>query len=414
MTLALFASGSNACGQLATGDREDSHRFAPCLFYGISRGQLPTDTEAVVQIACGSNHTLVLIESEGGVHTLWGCGDGRRGQLGPSLLVESTPVFKPIDLQTNTPSQLVRWIACGWETSFVVLSQKGESDVLVSMGGNDFGDLGIGGAEKKKPTRKPKVVDLNRVENGMFDGKRIDILSIVAGPHHVVLCVKATGDEGLVEKVMLGWGTSRHGQLGSNLRSKPFISSPQVISLEEDVLSFALGNLHTAFLHESGRCSAMGSDKKNQIQRISSLKGVKTIDCTWNGTYVMVEEDEVQKLLCNGNNSNGQLGKGEHEVTSSFVDVLFPVGSGKLKRISCGSEHVLSLLAEDDIYSGEVWGWGWNEHGNLGLGTTVDVKRPTKIWPSEGDHHGKATNIWAGCGTSWITVKREDNIEQKT
>ncbi|KAJ7360882.1 hypothetical protein DFH08DRAFT_360705 [Mycena albidolilacea] len=31
----------------------------------------------------------------------------------------------------------------------------------------------------------------------------------------------------------------------------------------------------------------------------------------------------------------------------------------------------------------EVWDWGWNEHGDLGVGTTENVSIPVKIWPRE-------------------------------
>src|SRR6266436_5419004 len=40
----LLASGSNACGQLANGTIDDSHRFSPCNFVGCLPGRLPPDT----------------------------------------------------------------------------------------------------------------------------------------------------------------------------------------------------------------------------------------------------------------------------------------------------------------------------------------------------------------------------------
>ena len=59
----------------------------------------------------------------------------------------------------------------------------------------------------------------------------------------------------------------------------------------------------------------------------------------------------------------------------------------------------------------EVWGWGWNEHGNLGLGHKQDISRPSFIWPNDilygGDSSSeKLIGVWAGCATSWIAVNR--------
>ena len=60
----------------------------------------------------------------------------------------------------------------------------------------------------------------------------------------------------------------------------------------------------------------------------------------------------------------------------------------------------------------KLLGWGWNEHGNMGLGHTEDVITPAFIpipslsIPSatvETDPP-KIVGIWAGCGTSWFAL----------
>ncbi|KAF8961989.1 hypothetical protein BDZ97DRAFT_2059843 [Flammula alnicola] len=54
--------------------------------------------------------------------------------------------------------------------------------------------------------------------------------------------------------------------------------------------------------------------------------------------------------------------------------------------------------------SPQVWEWGWNEHGNLGMSHTEDAPTSVKLWPPPGDDE-KVLNvcgIWAGSGTSWI------------
>jgi protein ATS1 len=71
---------------------------------------------------------------------------------------------------------------------------------------------------------------------------------------------------------------------------------------------------------------------------------------------------------------------------------------------ACGSEHVLCVLESEGGHA-EVWGWGWNEHGNLATGSLDDVKVPVRIWPSlPAQAKEKVVGVWAGCGTSWIAV----------
>jgi protein ATS1 len=433
----LIASGSNACGQLATGSLEDSHTFTPCIFSGSTAGSLPPNTNNIVQIAAGSNHTLVLIEAlepkSGRTRKeLWGCGDGRRGQLGPSLSQQSGSVLNPVELHLEDygfGGSDIRLIATSWETSFIVLSRTGSNDVLISMGANDFGDLGIGKhkTHNNKANQKPfHIVDLHSLCNNMLRRDQINITSLTTGPHHVVLQLQASSaKDASMKQLVVGWGTSRHGQLGMKSRTTVFVSSPEIISVQKDlgsISSIALGNQHSVFLHQSGRVSGLGTDKKHQISGVSTLTHVRAIDCTWNGTYVIVEADEGVQLLSNGSNAKGQLGRpsGESEVSGFSAVQQLPLRNKKLQRIACGSEHVLALLTNKDTVGGEVWGWGWNEHGNLGIGTTEDVKEPRILWPPQSQvdstsnvaKYGTPVNIWAGCGSSWIAVTNRDMTDR--
>ncbi|GAA6002739.1 hypothetical protein JCM10207_007652 [Rhodosporidiobolus poonsookiae] len=135
--------------------------------------------------------------------------------------------------------------------------------------------------------------------------------------------------------------------------------------------------------------------------------------------------------------------------SSSLTDSP-PTYSRQLVKLACGSEHVLAHLrfsrspssrsalggnsarassSAPDEYD-EVWGWGWNEHGNLGLGVMAgeakdggegengaagldDVFLPRRIWPPAdgGEVSGveggrkRVVDIWAGMATSWILLE---------
>jgi len=292
----------------------------------------------------------------------------------------------------------VSQVAACWETSFFVLTKAGHHDILASMGGNDFGDLGVG---SKKDIKAPfHIVDLYHIVRPT--ARHLSITGITAGPHHAIILLRADD-----KQYIAGWGTARHGQLGPLLapsgRALPFSPSPVAIDLPIDVqldpvLSVRAGNQHSIFLHASGSISALGSDAKGQLQGLRAARDVRAIDCTWNGSYLRTSLG----LRSTGTNARGQLGR---ENAAPLAAVRLPEEAHVLD-FSCGSEHVLVIV--ESRGKTEVWGWGWNEHGNLGIGTLDDVNVPVRIWPPSdaepGVMTGAAVGVWAGCGTSWIAA----------
>ena len=413
----LLAAGSNGRGQLATGHSQDAHSFIPCKF---SKNTTSPPSSAlspeIVSIVGGGNHTLALLSwanDSAASLGVWGCGDGTKGQLGPGYNADSDQcaVLRPLTLpweEQGLFGYTISSVAACWETSFFVLSKNDHHDLLASMGGNDFGDLGIGDASSKKKLKAPfHIVDFSHIVGSA--AQLVSITDITAGPHHVIVLLRADK-----KQYIAGWGTARHGQLGSLLlpsgRALPFSTSPVAIDLPIDVqldpvLSVRAGNQHSIFLHASGHISALGSDAKGQLQGLRMAEDVQAIDCTWNGTYIRTP----LALHSTGTNARGQLGR--REPTSSRAPsgaVRFPV-EARVLDFACGSEHVLAIV-EESRGRRAVWGWGWNEHGNLGTGSLDDVNVPVKIWPPPAAESEAMTSIalrvWAGCGTSWIAISK--------
>ncbi|KAJ6541727.1 regulator of chromosome condensation 1/beta-lactamase-inhibitor protein II [Mycena capillaripes] len=405
----LLSAGSNGHGQLSNTSEDDSHLFSPCCFSGCSPGTLPPGRK-LLHLAFGANHTLAVLGSSGyagNVNTeLWGCGDGNSGQLGPLYENDkNTSMFRLLDLSLERhglAGYFPRLVAASWETTYVVLSCQGIPDVLISMGANDFGDLGIGAKQAGKlPAKDIHVVGFDHLGLSVNNGS-LFVESLAAGQHHVVAKLKtAAGD------LIVGWGTSRHGQLGD--AEKPLISSPVLISpgCKDRIVHAALGHQHTTFLHASKTVSGLGSNRKRQLDNIDVAANVQSIACTWNGTYIVTSDEDTWDVLSAGNNTNGQLGRSDaaHEPLAR-VEFPFTPATHRLIQIACGSEHVLASFAVLSSSSTEVWGWGWNEHGNLGVGMTEDVRLPIKIWPAESSEAlAGHVGIWAGSGTSWIVIQ---------
>lgn len=417
----LYSAGSNAKGQLATRDCEDAHTFTPCSFGDYTPGALPVNIDKVVQIACGANHTLALLKlsADSGLE-LWGCGDGTKGQLGilpsPSPIVE----FQPLSLQLPFPGFSMKSIASGWETSYLVLSTPEEHDVLVSFGSNDFGALGC--SQTKEEKREPAYY-VRFPLPAFLDAREpyeLTIDSLSASVHHVI-AVANISQADRSRAVVYGWGTSRTGQLGNILKSGrpvPFTPSPVIVyeaPSAHQLIHSAVGRQHTALLDTASTVLGLGSNRKQQLARVDTLQNVIHVACTWNGTYCVVSYDKNQwSVLATGDNSKGQLGSPQSLDTPQSLPraVQFPFSthSHEFVKIACGSEHILCLFILKDSTGragrpkSEVWAWGWNEHGNLGLGHTADVNTPVKVWPSsEISTQLDVIDLWAGCGTSWIS-----------
>ena len=416
----LLAAGSNGRGQLATGDSQDAHSFTPCKF--ARRESSPSSpspglSPAIISIVGGGNHTLALLSWATDSATsleVWGCGEGTKGQLGPGFIADSegheeSAVLRPLILPWEKQGLFgysISHVAACWETSFFVLRKNDQHDLLTSMGGNDFGDLGIGDLPSKKKIKAPfHIVDFSHIVGST--AQHVSITDITAGPHHVIVLLRADK-----KQYIAGWGTARHGQLGPlrmpSGRALPFSPSPVAIDLPIDVqldpvLSVHAGNQHSVFLHASGRTSALGSDAKGQLQGLRTAEDVHAIDCTWNGTYIRTPLG----LLSTGTNARGQLGRRELTSDATPGAVRFPE-EARVLDFACGSEHVLAVV--ESRGRREVWGWGWNEHGNLGTGSLDDVNVPVKIWPPPAAESEAMTSIavrvWAGCGTSWIAVSK--------
>ncbi|KAF7301067.1 hypothetical protein MIND_00670600 [Mycena indigotica] len=217
------------------------------------------------------------------------------------------------------------------------------------MGSNDFGDLGIG-VQGKVPPKDFHVVQMDALV----------VRSIVAGQRHVLVLLES-GE-------VIGWGASRHGQLGNTVE-KPCVNLPTNIPVGTGVVSIAAGHHHTVFLHQSGEVTGWGSNRKHQLNCLSAIRNAGGVHCTWNGSYVVTSDGYIHST---GNSIHGQLGR----ELEGHTRVQLP-GHG-LVQIACGSEHVLAVLRGKDGQF-EVWGWGWNEHGNIGTGATEDVRLPQKL-----------------------------------
>ncbi|KAH3731679.1 hypothetical protein Pelo_17491 [Pelomyxa schiedti] len=99
-------------------------------------------------------------------------------------------------------------------------------------------------------------------------------------------------------------------------------------------------------------------------------------------------------LLSFGENSKGQLGLGDNE--NRNIPCLVAIDGIAQIAASCTASHSITVTKKNSVYS-----WGSNEHGQLGLGDTLNRSIPTEIATLKGKNvatlKGKNDIIHVAC-----------------
>ena len=180
------------------------------------------------------------------------------------------------------------------------------------------------------------------------------------------------------------WGNNSFGMLGIGHVEKEIL--PQKINLK-NIIGADCGELHTVAINKLNEIYAWGSDiygqlglgKTNQdyidgdnyryqtLPQKINLENVKTISCSYNHTMALTLTGEVYAW---GSNSYGQLGLG-HNVDQNSPQI---VCIKNVKAIACGNGHTIAITS-----NGEVYTWGLNSSGQLGIGHKLNQNLPQKL-----------------------------------
>ncbi|CAM9563936.1 unnamed protein product [Pylaiella littoralis] len=178
------------------------------------------------------------------------------------------------------------------------------------------------------------------------------------------------------------FGGNAHGQLGHGDKSDRSVPAALSCFQGTRVLSVACGVYHTVVSVAGGGLYSFGKNDHGQLgleggeSRLSPARlrtcsaAMKQLACGYHHTVALSEAGEVFAF---GRNDYGQLGLGHRESTWQGGQV--PDLAGKvITQVACGSFHTISLDAE-----GRVYPFGRNNHGQLGTGTREDSCRPCYV-----------------------------------
>eukprot|EP00762_Andalucia_godoyi_P006478 ANDGO_02934.mRNA.1 Ultraviolet-B receptor UVR8 len=326
-------------------------------------------------VACGEAHTMALTESG----ELFSWGNGEDGRLGHTAYGKS---LFPGLVQSAFGRARVSAVACGDEFS-VAVTETGE---VWSWGRGLEGQLGTGAIRNE--TLPVLIAGL----------KEQFITNVCCGYKHAM----AVTDKGAV----YSWGLNLNSQLGIGASKDEYRDTPQLLkSLEGKCMRLISAggdssvvvaggsivlptNLFSAGDGSAGALGLESMETEQVLQPVSSLDGNKISYAAAGVAHSVVVMEDGTVYSC-GRNDAGALGigikpnadeRGQESILPSPQLIQEFVSKKKvILRIACGAGHTLCLSS-----TANVFGFGYNFNGELGLGHRDHVASPELIRHLEG------------------------------
>ena len=281
----------------------------------IPIGVMPKGAIAVPRVVAGYNHGVAL-KSDG---TVWTWGYNGHGELG-----DGTTANKAIPVQVKGAN------GEGYLSDIVAISAGNNHSLALKSDGslwtwgyNYYGQLGDGTTTQRNTPVQVKGVG--------GSGNLTNIVDVSAGDIHSI-AVKSDGS-------LWSWGYNGNGQLGDGTTANR--TTP-------DQVKGAGGSGYIANM------VAAGAGYRYNI-------ALKSDGSLWSFGY----------------NGYGQLGDGTTADRSLPVQVKGANGSGNLTDVvSLAAGYLHSMALKSD---GSLWTWGYNAYGQLGDGTVTNRTTPVQV-----------------------------------
>jgi alpha-tubulin suppressor-like RCC1 family protein len=269
-------------------------------------------------------------------------------------------------------------VACSLACALVVLSLSGCNEVAqvlhaAAAGSNSLGSEG--GSAGQGDSAPLQGGSAGRASAGGQPG------NAGAQPAHPELGVFIdSGDHSCATRfgILYCWGANVDGRLGVDDTTDR--NAPARVGFDADWVTVATGVAHTCALKQDGSVWCFGANTVGQLgqgntqpvsaPRLVPLPG-KAVQLSSEANTACAVLDNGQ-LYCWGRNWEGNIGLND---THPGIDQLSPVRSGMQtdwKLVATGDGHTCGIRG-----AGLLFGWGRNTGANLGLGQTKDQQRRT-------------------------------------
>ena len=373
-------------------------------------------TGEIVQVAAGDSHSAAVTK-DGDLY-MWGYNE--YGQLGVYTNVDKNAPVLINNSTTALPAKSVKYVALGYYHS-AAITKDGS---LYMWGRNNYGQLGDGTTtDRYTPV---KIMDnVSSVSLGGYHSAAITkdgSLYMWGYNYYEQLGNGTTTDRYTPIKIMVNvasvslgsshsaaitkdgnlymWGNNGYGQLGDGTTTKK--TRPQRVA--SNVQSVKLGYNHTTVISKDGGLYTWGYNYYGQLGNgtttdssnpIKIMNDVVSCAGGYNHTVALKKDGTVYTW---GYNRYGQLGDGTttdrtSPVTIQIYDhtnVLTSSGikhgiipdngnysfesAGEVIQVAADNSHSAAVTKDGDLYM-----WGYNNYGQLGVYTNVDKNAPVLV-----------------------------------
>jgi len=264
--------------------------------------------------------------------------------------------------------------ACAWTVG----------DELFCWGDNDEGQLGLGDADR---TLRPAPVFVDTVGA---------ITDLAIGAEHT--CLIADGFQ------LSCWGSNSWGVLGVGSGIVDSTGDPQEVDPTRRWTVVTAGDLHTCAITDSmavycwgrGINGRLGLGSTTSFSRPQSLREDRYSSLTAGLAHTCGIQAGVGR--CWGQANNGRLGTGNTMDFDVPTDMATP--PDLWGAITAGARHTCGI---DSVGTG-LYCWGDSTNGQLGVGPSSDLNRPTRVGTT-----ADWTDVAAGAGHT-CAVRDDDEV----
>ena len=325
--------------------------------------------DGVIDAATGSHYSMIVFEggivgSGGFIRSI----EAYKGHLGidPEVVVEGSNMIQIIERVFDggelVSAPLFQKVFAGVESGngihSILLDEGGQA---FAVGSNSAGQLCLG-----------NQVDVGIPERIPFENRIVDIA--IGGEHTLLL------DEfGSV----FGCGSNLAGALGLDEEVGAVIF-PELVSGVADVSSISSGIHHSLFQAADG-IYVSGSNQYGELCSSTEVtevfvptkldlddgvaENIKQFEAISSSSYILYADGSVSSC---GRNNYGQLGDGTNEDASITTVAL----DGVVRMLGVGPSAESAFFVTEDE---GIYGTGFNEKGNLGIGDEENRNIPTRI-----------------------------------
>jgi alpha-tubulin suppressor-like RCC1 family protein len=337
----LYAVGNNNYGQLGFGDTTDKTTWVPIFV-----------RSNIIQAVCKSHTTLVALED----NTLWATGYNSKGELGLGDMARRSTFTRVTNLPAVSP---IKQIACSEIHPCTMILF--EDNTIWAAGSNFYGQLGLG-------------------DNSETYSSFTQVTNIPSGTIRQISCGSGSTFILLEDGTLWATGNNQYGKLGFGDTTYRNIFTKLNIN---NVTQVADGTYHSFILFTDNTLWGAGGNNNGQLgmgdyndrttlTRVTNLPSGTIRQIINGGTHSFILLKDGTLYGC-GTNNYGQLGLGDMTRRNIFTRVT-NLPSGNIKEVEAGYMHSFILFTDNTL-----WGCGWNEDGQLGLGDKTNRSTFTQV-----------------------------------